>query len=98
LPKPSKADQSTDLPSREEVVAFITHAQGKVGKREIAQRFGIKGNDRIWLKQILKDLEIDGIVDRRGKTVHKAGQLPPVVLADITKRDRDGELIAVPTE
>jgi ribonuclease R len=98
LPKRSKADQSTDLPSREEVVAFITHAQGKVGKREIAQRFGIKGNDRIWLKQILKDLEIDGIVDRRGKTVHKAGQLPPVVLADITKRDRDGELIAVPTE
>jgi ribonuclease R len=98
LPKRSKADQSTDLPSREEVVAFIAHAQGKVGKREIAQRFGIKGNDRIWLKQILKDLEIDGIVDRRGKTVHKAGQLPPVVLADITKRDRDGELIAVPTE
>ncbi|MFL5131412.1 MAG: ribonuclease R [Microvirga sp.] len=98
MPKRSKADQSTDLPSREEVVAFITHAQGKVGKREIAQRFGIKGNDRIWLKQILKDLEIDGIVDRRGKTVHKAGQLPPVVLADITKRDRDGELIAVPTE
>jgi ribonuclease R len=98
LPKRSKADQSTDLPNREEVVAFITHAQGKVGKREIAQRFGIKGNDRIWLKQILKDLEIDGIVDRRGKTVHKAGQLPPVVLADITKRDRDGELIAVPTE
>jgi ribonuclease R len=98
LPKRSKADQSTDLPSREEVVAFITHAQGKVGKREIAQRFGIKGSDRIWLKQILKDLEIDGIVDRRGKTVHKAGQLPPVVLADITKRDRDGELIAVPTE
>ncbi|MFL4993928.1 MAG: ribonuclease R [Microvirga sp.] len=98
MPKRSKADQSTDLPSREEVVAFITHAQGKVGKREIAQRFGIKGNDRIWLKQILKDLEIEGVVDRRGKTMHKAGQLPPVVLADITKRDRDGELIAVPTE
>jgi ribonuclease R len=98
LPKRPKADQSTDFPSREDVVAFISHAQGKVGKREIAQRFGIKGNDRIRLKQILKDLEIDGIVDRRGKTVHKAGQLPPVVLADITKRDRDGELIAVPTE
>lgn len=79
-------------------MSFITQAQGKVGKREIAQRFGIKGSDRIWLKQILKDLEIEGVVDRRGKTVHKAGQLPPVVLADITKRDRDGELIAVPTE
>ncbi|WP_201831880.1 ribonuclease R [Microvirga zambiensis] len=96
MTKRPKADPA--LPSREEVVSFITHAQGKVGKREIAQHFGIKGNDRIWLKQILKGLEVDGVVDRRGKSVHKAGQLPPVVLADITKRDRDGELIAVPTE
>jgi ribonuclease R len=80
------------------VVAFISGAQGKVGKREIAQAFNIKGGDRIWLKQMLKDLEIEGLVDRRGKAVHKAGQLPPVVLADITRCDRDGELIAVPTE
>ena len=43
-------------------------------------------------------MKIEGVVDRRGKNVHKAGQLPPVVLADITKRDRDGELIAEPTE
>ncbi|NBJ10139.1 ribonuclease R [Microvirga arsenatis] len=98
MSKRSKADPSASLPSREEVVSFITQAQGKVGKREIAQRFGIKGSDRIWLKQVLKDLEVEGVVDRRGKTVHKAGQLPPVVLADITRRDRDGELIAVPTE
>ncbi|HZH25969.1 MAG TPA: ribonuclease R [Azospirillaceae bacterium] len=98
MSKRSKADPSASLPSREEVVSFITQAQGKVGKREIAQRFGIKGSDRIWLKQVLKDLEVEGVVDRRGKNVHKAGQLPPVVLADITRRDRDGELIAVPTE
>ena len=98
MAKRSKADPSAALPSREDIVSFITHAQGKVGKREIAQRFGIKGSDRIWLKQVLKDLEDEGVLDRRGKTVHKAGQLPPVVLADVTKRDKDGELIAVPTE
>nr|WP_262296850.1 ribonuclease R [Microvirga sp. HBU67692] len=97
MPKRPKADQPS-LPSREEVMSFITHAQGKVGKREIAQRFGIKGDDRVWLKQVLRDLEDQGVLDRRGKTVHKAGQLPPVVLADITRRDKDGELIAVPTE
>lgn len=86
------------LPSREDIVAFIANASGKVGKREIAQAFDIKGGDRIWLKQMLKDLEIEGVVDRRRKTVHKAGQLPPAVLADIKTRDRDGELIAEPTE
>ncbi len=98
MAKRSKAPHPAPLPSREDVVAFISGAQGKVGKREIAQAFNIKGGDRIWLKQMLKDLEIEGLVDRRGKAVHKAGQLPPVVLADITRCDRDGELIAVPTE
>jgi ribonuclease R len=53
LAKRSNADQPAGLPSREDIVSFVTHAQGKVGKREIAHHFGIKGNDRIWLKQIL---------------------------------------------
>jgi ribonuclease R len=86
------------LPTREQIVAFIAETPGKVGKREISQAFNIKGGNRIWLKQMLKDLEIEGVVDRRGKNVHRAGQLPPVVLADIKRRDRDGELIAEPTE
>ena len=98
MAKRSKASHSAPLPSREDVVAFISGSQGKVGKREIAQEFNIKGGDRIWLKQMLKDLEVEGAVDRRGKRAHKAGQLPPMVMADIVKRDRDGELIAVPTE
>ena len=98
MAKRSKAHSSSALPSREDLVAFIANAPGKVGKREIAQAFNIKGGDRIWLKQMLKDLEVEGAVDRRGKRVHKAGQLPPMVMADIVKRDRDGELIAVPTE
>ncbi|MGO4704169.1 ribonuclease R [Microvirga sp. 2MCAF38] len=85
-------------PSREDLVAFITTAKGKIGKREIARAFDIQGGDKIWLKQMLKDLEIEGVVDRRGKTMHKAGQLPPVVLADIKRRDEDGELIAEPAE
>ncbi|MFC4174808.1 ribonuclease R [Microvirga sp. GCM10011540] len=91
-------DSVSTLPSREDLVAFISSATGKLAKRDIAKAFNIKGGDRIWLKQMLKDLEIEGVVDRRRKVVHRAGQLPPVVLADITKRDRDGELIAVPTE
>jgi ribonuclease R len=97
LAKRSKASAPA-LPSREDIVAFIAKSSGKVGKREIARAFNIQGGDRIWLKQMLKDLEIEGVVDRRRKVVHKAGQLPPVVLADIKKRDRDGELIAEPTE
>jgi ribonuclease R len=98
LPKRSKSAAGPALPSREDLMAFISNAAGKVGKREIAAAFDIKGGDRIWLKQMLKDLETQGLVDRRRKSVHKAGRLPPVVLADIKSRDRDGELVAEPAE
>ncbi|MBM6594189.1 ribonuclease R [Microvirga sp. BT291] len=79
-------------------MSFIADSPRKVGKREIAKAFGIHGGDRIWLKQALKELEDEGAIDRRHKSVHKAGQLPPVVLADIKRRDQDGELIAEPAE
>ncbi len=86
------------LPSRDEVVAYIANASGKVGKRDIARAFGVTGGDRIWLKQMLKELEEEGAVDRRGRRLRKAGRLPPVVIADIRGRDRDGELVAEPEE
>ena len=92
------APNAPALPSKEDIVAFIADANGKVGKREIARAFGVQGGDRLWLKQMLRSLEGEGVVDRRRKGVHKAGQLPPVVLADIAGRDRDGELFGEPEE
>ena len=53
--KPTKTELR--LPSREDLVAFIANATEKVGKREIARAFNIQGGDRIWLKQMLKELE-----------------------------------------
>ncbi|HJW79486.1 MAG TPA: RNB domain-containing ribonuclease, partial [Beijerinckiaceae bacterium] len=99
MPKKTKSTKTEPrLPSREDLVAFIANASGKVGKREIARAFNIQGGDRIWLKAMLKELETDGVVDRRRKGVSKTGQLPPVIVADVTGRDRDGELIASPEE
>ncbi len=79
---------------------FLDREQGpsKIGKREIARAFRIKGADRIALKRMLKDLEDEGAIERRRKQLHKPGQLPSVVLADIASRDADGELIATPVE
>ncbi len=98
---------SAPLPSKEDILAFVARereamakvgAVGKIGKREIARAFGIKGADRIALKRLLSELEAEGAVERRGKRLVKTGVLPAVTLADITQRDRDGELIAVPAE
>jgi ribonuclease R len=86
------------VPSRDELVAFIAAQGGKVGKREIARAFRITGPARIELKMLLADLEQDGVVDRRGKRLGRAGIMPDVVLADVTGRDDDGELIAEPAD
>ena len=86
------------LPSREQILAFIAASTETVGKREIAAAFNIKGADRIGLKRILKEIEMDGAVERGRGGLTPAGRLPPVVLADITARDRDGEFLGAPAE
>ena len=98
LKKPAKKHRPAGLPSREEVVAFIGTHKGKAGVREIARAFGLKNADRAALRHMLRDLSDAGVVEGRRKKLHHAGTLPSVVLTDITERDRDGELIAVPTE
>lgn len=86
------------IPSREQVLEFITENPDSANKREIARAFGLKGQDKIPLKAIIRELENDGLVDRsRGKALHAAGELPPVTVLEITGRDADGEVTARPT-
>ncbi len=86
------------FPSREKILAFVRAHPGKVGTREIAREFGLKNADRAELKRILRELSEEGAIARQGKKIHEAAVLPPTVMADITGRDSDGELIATPTE
>src|SRR5580704_16554797 len=86
------------LPSREELLAFIRERSGQVSAGEIARAFGAKNADRAALNRMLRELADDGSIDRRRKRLHPAGTLPQTVLADVTGRDTDGELLARPTE
>jgi ribonuclease R len=87
------------FPTREAIVAFIRANPGKVGTKEIAREFGLKNADRAELKRLLRDLIDQGAVKKGGrKTVTEADALPATVIADITGRDSDGELIAKPAE
>jgi ribonuclease R len=86
------------FPSKEDVLAFIAQEAGNVGTREIARAFGLRNADRAELKRLLRELAEAGKIEKRRKKLHHAGELPNVVLCDITGRDADGELIAVPTE
>ena len=94
------------LPSRDQVLAFISGGAApdgarpplRIAKREIARAFGVKGDDRNALKLLIKDLEADGAITRGRKTLRPQGRLPALIAADIVERDRDGELIATPSD
>ncbi|KQW32237.1 ribonuclease R [Rhizobium sp. Root274] len=87
-----------EVPSREVLLQFITDNPDRASKREIAKAFGLKGDTRVELKQALRDLENDGLVNKTRKSLARPGALPPVTVLDITTRDKDGELIGRPAE
>ncbi len=99
----------TSVPSKADILAFLARERDgateagrpaplKIGKREIARAFNIKGDARVDLKRVLKELEAEGAVERRGTRLDRTGSLPSVIVVDVVGRDRDGELIAKPAE
>jgi ribonuclease R len=84
------------LPSRQEILDFLSTATGEAGKREIARAFGVKGADRIALKTLLRDMADDGQIAGSRRKLSRPGSLPPVTVLEITVRDADGEFIARP--
>jgi ribonuclease R len=93
-----KDRRDSGFPSRDAIVAFIRANPGQAGTKEIAREFGLKNADRAELKRILRELIKQGTIAKRGKKVAETAVLPATVLADITSRDADGELIATPSE
>src|SRR6476620_1791112 len=53
------------IPSKDELIAFISRQSGKVGTRELARAFGLKNADRAALKHMLRELADEGRVEHR---------------------------------
>ncbi|NTJ42119.1 ribonuclease R [Agrobacterium larrymoorei] len=87
-----------EVPPREVLLKFIAEHPDQASKREIAKAFGLKGETRVVLKALLKELETDGMLHKSRKSLMRPGALPPVTVLDITTRDKDGGLIGRPAE
>ncbi|HEX5930948.1 MAG TPA: RNB domain-containing ribonuclease, partial [Methyloceanibacter sp.] len=84
------------LPSRQDILDFLATSSSAAGKREIARAFGVKGGDRIALKNMLRQMADDGLIAGSRRKLMRPGVLPPVTVIEVTARDRDGEFIARP--
>ncbi|KRS12514.1 ribonuclease R [Roseovarius atlanticus] len=88
----------SELPSKSQVLQWISDNPTLTSKRDIAKAFGIKGAARIDLKRILKELEAEGHLEKRKKTYRDPDKLPPVSVLQVSDQTPDGELLARPLE
>ncbi|AMK18347.1 MULTISPECIES: ribonuclease R family protein [Sphingobium] len=93
--KPEKV-RPAGFPTRDQVMEFITSSDQPAGKREIAKAFGLKGQEKIALKALLRDMADEGLLDiGPARAFHKMGGVPKVTVLRIV--DVDGTtLIATP--
>jgi ribonuclease R len=84
------------LPTRDQILEFITTSDAPAGKREIAKAFGLHGADKIVLKTLLKDMADEGLIDSApGRAFHKMGGVPKVTVMRVVDIDGDS-VIATP--
>ncbi|MDE2437163.1 MAG: ribonuclease R, partial [Sphingomonadales bacterium] len=83
------------MPTRKQVLDFIAQSPEPAGKREIARAFGLKGQEKIALKALLRDMADEGLIDGKRTAFHRMGGVPRVTVLRVVDID-DGEAIAIP--
>jgi ribonuclease R len=85
-----------ELPSKDDILQFVAQADAKVGKREIARAFNIKGGGKIGLKKRLAEMASEGTLAGDKRELREPGSIAPVAVLEVTGRDDDGDLVAKP--
>ncbi|MDF1873794.1 ribonuclease R [Vannielia sp.] len=88
----------SQIPTKAEILDWISAHPEQSSKRDIAKAFGIKGAARIDLKRILRELEDEGHLAKRKKSYRDPDRLPPVSVLQVLAPDGDGDLHARPLE
>ncbi|RMH48252.1 MAG: ribonuclease R [Alphaproteobacteria bacterium] len=87
-----------NIPTKAEILAWISDHPDKASKRDIAKAFGVKGAARIELKRLLSEMEAEGQLARHRRSYAGAGELPPVTVLRVLEPDSEGDLFAEPLE
>jgi len=83
------------MPSRQQVLDFIQNSDIPAGKREIAKAFGLKGQEKIALKALLRDMAEEGLIEGNRTAFHRMGGVAKVTVLRVVDIE-DGEAVAIP--
>lgn len=87
------------FPTKEDILVYVKENPRRISKRDIARAFHIRGENRIKLKKLLKEMTEDGLLDKgHKKQVHIGGELPPVSVVEVTGVDKFGDLELRPSQ
>ena len=87
-----------EMPTRDQLLAFLAENPNATGKRDLIRTFGLKGDTRNEFKSLLKELEDEGLVSRKRRAFRASAELPSVTVLDIPV-DADAEaMIAYPAK
>ncbi|PYD76047.1 ribonuclease R family protein [Novacetimonas pomaceti] len=90
-------DGTGQMPGRDAVRQFIANATGRVGKREISRAFGLGPEHRAAVRDMLRELALEGSVAPAGARRFRASdRLPESAVVQVTGTDPDGDPIARP--
>lgn len=95
-PKKPARPLPAGLPTREQVLDFISHSDQPAGKREIAKAFGVRGSEKIALKALLRDMADEGLIESgKARAFHLMGGVAKVTVLRVIDAE-GGQVIAVP--
>ena len=94
--KPGKSKSRQSFPSKEDILDFVESSESKIGKREIARAFNIRGSDRVQLKQLLKEMADEGLLTGHRSRLRRQGKLPKVTVLEIVEQDSFGDYVGEP--
>jgi len=87
------------FPTKDDILAYVKDNPGNLSKRDISRAFHIRGDQRILLKELLREMSGDGLLDKGHKgNVPVGGDMPPVAVVEITGIDKMGDLMARPVD
>ena len=91
--------RSAELPSRTQILDFISTSDQPAGKREIARAFGIRGDAKMALKRLLNDMADEGLIETgKARAFNKAGGVPRVTVLRIVEADDSGHVFGTPEQ
>lgn len=93
------ATHKDTFPEKKQLLRFLAESDTPLTKRELGKAFGIKGDHRTAFKDLLRELESDGlIVKLPGQEYAVPEGLPSVGIVEVSGTDIDGDLFAKPVE